>query len=272
MLALAPLTFAVFGSAVDRRTRGESGRDPVHLIRCSCRWCWRGPCSRSHCPRFERSVLRRCGILDLRVRAGRPWSGRPMATGPLWRASAPPWWFALRVARRGRRVAVALAGRRCGWSGACAVLPLLFAPTRMPEPGTRARQHPRRRPRLGGAHRDPIACAAVRHGRQLEHRAVHACVRSSCPRSMRSARSIVTSWCFRRSTPDRPRAQRCWRTSAESGIVRVGGGWPGTSLPGGACDGFAFRLGRRASSSTSRGPGRPILRAARRRPARAASC
>ena len=157
--------------------------------------------------------------------------------------------------RRRCRAAVALAAGRCGCRPSALLLPLLFAPSRLPEPGTARVERARRRARFGGADRHALARAAVRYRRQLEHaRRAPAAARAAGARCARAPRAS-TCWCCRAQR--RPRAGRgvvSVRARRASACWSVAAG-PAPRCRSPRCADSRFRLGRRGVPDLRGGPG-----------------
>ena len=229
---------------------GQSRRDSRWFHSCSCRWCW---------PARSRCWWRRArATLFFSARGARCTIG----SGPalVWAADRElAQWRADAVARGGsrsrrpRRWCCCGAGRgRCGCPRPALALPLLFAPSRMPAPGT-ARVSvldAGRGTAVLVAH--AFARAAVRYRRQLEH-ARHAPARSSCcRRSMRCGRTRVDLLVLPALNEDRAQGAALLAFEREVGRVLVGGGWPATSLPVRTLHGLAISTGTASSSGSSR--------------------
>jgi competence protein ComEC len=155
-----------------------------------------------------------------------------------WAVSAPTWWFLCAVPA----VAVGLwrwpAGLRL--SAACLVLPLLFAPSRMPEPGVV-------RARILDAGRGSMVLVATATQVLLFdtgdgwNTAGTRIRQIALPALDALGRSVVDELVLPALTPDRA-AGAAW-LSHERGLgrVRVGGGWPASSLPVSPCADDTFR-------------------------------
>ncbi len=171
----------------------------------------------------------------------------------LWRATPSPWWFAL-AAGAGivllRRWPAALR-----WSGACAVLPLLFAPTRMPEPGTA-------RISIFDAGRGS-AVLIVTHSHALlfdtgdSWNTRGARLRQIVlPALDALGRDSIDELVLPVLNDDRAQGAAMLAFERQVHSVRVGGGWPGTALPAVACTDSEFRWDGVRFQFFAAGPGR----------------
>ena len=189
----------------------------------------------------------RCGVR--RRRRGGSRSRRCRASCCLRR-----WPWTLRLSGRLRGASAAVRASRESRAGHC------------------TRERLRRRTRFGCAGRSRIRTRCCSIPATAGTRAGLACGSSSCRSSTRWGAAPWTCWCCRRSTKTARRARRCWHSSASVRSVRVGGGWPATSLPVAPCTDSGFRMGRRGVSDLHERSRRTLLRAASVRGCARASC
>ncbi len=170
----------------------------------------------------------------------------------LWRATPSPWWIAF----------AALSGvvllRRWPWSlrlsAVCVALPLLFVPAASARAGHRTRERLRRRTWFGRTGHHAFARAAVRYRRQLEH--ARGSPEAAHPAEARRAGAPRRGHAGAASAQRRPRTRRGVagiRTPVHS--VRVGGGWPATSLPVAPCTNSGFEWDGVEFRTYTSGPG-----------------
>jgi competence protein ComEC len=156
----------------------------------------------------------------------------------LWRTTPPAWWFALAAAAGIvllRRWPAALR-----WSGACAALPLLLAPTRMPDPGTA-------RLSIFDAGRG-AAVLIVTHSHALlfdtgdSWNTGGARLRQIVlPALDALGRASIDVLVLPALNEDRAKGAALLAFDRHVHRVHVGGGWPGTALPAVGCADSDFR-------------------------------
>jgi competence protein ComEC len=155
-----------------------------------------------------------------------------------WAVSAPAWWFLCALPAIGVGLWRWPAGLR--WSAACVVLPLLFAPSRMPEPGVvRARILD-----VGRGSATIVATASQvllfdtgdgwnTAGTRIRQVALPALDALGATR--------VDMLVLPTLTPDRAAGAAWLAHERRTERVRVGGGWPASSLPAERCADGGFR-------------------------------
>jgi competence protein ComEC len=171
----------------------------------------------------------------------------------LWRATPPSWWFAF-AAGAGfvllRRWPPALR-----WSAACAALPLLFAPTRMPDHGEA------RISILDAGRGSAVLVATHSHvllfdtgdswnSRGARLRQIVLPALDAIP--SRSVDLLVLPGL----NADRAQGAAALAFERQVRAMRIGGGWPGTALPAVACDDADFRWDGVRFEFFASGPGR----------------
>jgi competence protein ComEC len=171
----------------------------------------------------------------------------------LWRATPSPWWFALAAG-----AGIVLLRRwpaTLRWSGVCAALPLLFAPTRMPEPGTA-------RISIFDAGRGS-AVLIVTHS----HALLFDTGDSWNTRGARLRQIVLPALdalghdsidvlVLPALNADRAQGAAMLAFERQLHSVQVGGGWPGTALPAVACADADFRWDAVRFQFFASGPGR----------------
>jgi competence protein ComEC len=167
----------------------------------------------------------------------------------LWRASPSPWWFALGIVLLRRWPAT------LRWSGVCAALPLLFAPTRMPEPGTAHIS-------IFDAGRG-TAVLIVTHSHALlfdtgdSWNTRGARLRQIVlPALDALGRDSIDVLVLPALNDDRAQGAAMLASERRVHSVQVGGGWPGTALPAVACADSDFRWDAVRFQFFASGPGR----------------
>jgi competence protein ComEC len=235
MLALAPLTFAVFGSmsivglAVNLVAIPLVSLLLVPLVLV-------GAVLALVLPGFESPFFAlACWIYHtcwpaLVLAADLPAAG--------WAVSAPTWWFLCALPAVG--VGLWRWPSVLRLSAACLLLPLLFAPSRMPEPGiVRARILDAGR---GSASLIVSATQVLLFDTGDGWNTAGTRIRQvALPALDALGRSVVDELVLPSLTPDRA-AGAAWLAHARGvGRMRVGGGWPATSLPAERCADREFR-------------------------------
>ncbi len=261
MLALAPLTFAVFDGLSLAGLCGQSHRDSARVVRAGAAGAGRRARGAGRAG-VEPRLLRCRGALCTKL----PGPGLTWAADGESRAVAR---YAVACggsrSQRWRRWCCCGAGRwplRCVGRLRRAAAGVRAA--RMARARRGARERPRRRPRLGCAGVHAFACAAVRHGRQLEHaRRAPAATGAAGARCARAPRAS-TCWCCRHSIEDRAHGAALLAFERE---VRDACGWVAAGRPPrcpfDALHRFGVSLGRCGFQSFRGGRWRALLRAAR---------
>jgi competence protein ComEC len=155
-----------------------------------------------------------------------------------WAVSPPTWWFLCALPAVGVGLWRWPGGLRL--SAACLVLPLLFAPSRMPEPGVvRARILDAGRGSLGLV---VTATQALLFDTGDGWNTAGTRIRQlALPALDALGRSVVDELVLPSLTPDRAAGAAWLAHERKLGRVRVGGGWPATSLPTEPCADRVFR-------------------------------
>ncbi|MEO8017175.1 MAG: DNA internalization-related competence protein ComEC/Rec2 [Pseudomonadota bacterium] len=235
MLTLAPLTFAVFdgmsiaGLWVNLLAIPFISFVLVPLVLA-------GALAVLVLPSFSAIFFKAAAFLYELTWPGLTWA----ADGPLamWRASPPPWWFACALF-----AGVVLLMRwplALRFSAACAALPLLFAPARMPEPGTV-------RVSVLDAGRGTAVLLATHSHVMLFDTGDSWNTRGARLRELvlpaldALGRSSVDMLVLPALNDDRAKAAAVLAFERRVHQVTVGGGWPATSLPAVTCANSQFR-------------------------------
>ena len=243
MLALAPLTFAVFdalsiaGLWVNLIAIPFVSFVLVPLVLA-------GALAVMVAPAFSQFFFSAAAALYDRTWPGLTWAADGSLA--LWRATPPPWWFAFAL--------LAGAVLLMRWplplrlSAVCAALPLLFSPSRMPEPGTV-------RVSILDAGRGTAALIVTQSHVMLFDTGDSWNTRGARLRALvlpaldALGRADVDMLVLPTLNDDRAKAAALLAFERRVRSVVVGGGWPATSLPVISCvdssfrwDGVEFRL------------------------------
>jgi competence protein ComEC len=234
MLALAPLTFAVFGSV-------SIGGFAVNLIAIPVvsllfvPLVLVGAVLALALPGFDAPCFALASWIYGACWPALVWAADLPAAR--WAVSAPAWWFVCALPAVGVGLWRWPAALRL--SAACLLLPLVFAPSRMPEPGVvRARILDAGR---GSAAFVVTATQVLLFDTGDGWNTAGTRIRQvALPALDAFGRSVVDELVLPTLTPDRAAGAARLSHERAVGLVRVGGGWPATSLPAVSCADGSF--------------------------------